>query len=211
MGQVFAERFQESESWLGKAKHSLLGDRCSLTVCWGVRWYFAYLTRWFISLIAHMGRTYIWCTSLTAVHLTNSLSLHFFTLKKKWGRVPSISCWFLLIMLRIRKGPRQDGISKIPCCKLGRNRRSTGSSSMVLGWHRNVSSSLAKKGIADHRYVLLILLGGLKWHIFCIAVTAATPCWQMMFLVLTFCVHILKNTAVVLSSSVFPLVWSPTS
>lgn len=37
----------------------------------------------------------------------------------------------------IRKGPRQDASKEIPCSELGRNRRSTGSNCVVLGWYRN--------------------------------------------------------------------------
>ncbi|XP_051270610.1 SH2 domain-containing protein 5 isoform X2 [Dicentrarchus labrax] len=37
----------------------------------------------------------------------------------------------------IRKGPKQDVSEEIPRSELGRNRRSTGSSSVVLGWYRN--------------------------------------------------------------------------
>uniref|UniRef100_A0A3Q3IR49 PID domain-containing protein n=1 Tax=Monopterus albus TaxID=43700 RepID=A0A3Q3IR49_MONAL len=39
----------------------------------------------------------------------------------------------------IRKGARRDDGEEIPSSELGRNRRSTGSSCMVLGWNRNVS------------------------------------------------------------------------
>ncbi|CAK6960964.1 SH2 domain-containing protein 5 isoform X2 [Scomber scombrus] len=37
----------------------------------------------------------------------------------------------------IRKGARQDTSEEIPCSEFGRNRRSTGSGSVVLGWYRS--------------------------------------------------------------------------
>lgn len=45
----------------------------------------------------------------------------------------------MFLYTRSRKGTRQVSVEEFSSSELGRNRRSAGSSSVVLGWHRNVS------------------------------------------------------------------------
>lgn len=51
---------------------------------------------------------------------------------------------------RSRKGTRQGSVEEISSIELGRNRRSTGSSGVVLGWHCNVSFNVRPSMFCRH-------------------------------------------------------------
>lgn len=65
-----------------------------------------------------------------------------------------------------RKGQRQDTSEEIPSSELGRNRRSTGSSSVVLGWYRNVSVTKTYLVLIHIFWSLFSLCGFLRMFFF---------------------------------------------
>lgn len=85
-------------------------------------------------LNATTSPTQPWLVSSEPGHGGRVASLQITTLGKRLPTSRADFCY-----LRNRKGPRQGASSEVARSKLSRDGGSTGSSRLVLGWHRNVS------------------------------------------------------------------------
>uniref|UniRef100_A0A3Q3WIS3 PID domain-containing protein n=1 Tax=Mola mola TaxID=94237 RepID=A0A3Q3WIS3_MOLML len=113
---------------------------------------------------------------------------------------PSVHRALTRVRELIRKGSRRAGGGEVLRAEPGRNRRSTGSGRVVLGWRRNVSvPSYIEHGVSSRclQSEPLILC-------VCVPVTAAVPCWQTTSWDPSSSVHIPKNPNVAPSSFASP-------
>ena len=164
VGQVFTERYRDSKNWLGKANPSVLHPHSGVT--WKLSSHVGHdeFSQSF-SLFGFLSLVFMWslktgsfggCLITKSLSLSWDITLHSFTLaafshKHSWWNIfffyrlawkqIHIYSWVLcLYMMWSRRGSRREASKEVPRSELGRNWRSSGSSGVVLGWYRNVST-----------------------------------------------------------------------